>query len=89
MPAERGSILTLVYPEYSVVVPEPGLIKVPLAYPIARQEVEWQSFLNTWIEIERRQGTIGRLYEHWVLGKNVEKQRRRWSVIRNVLHWVE
>ena len=36
--AERGSAWTLMYPDYSVVVPKPGLMKVPLAYPIARHD---------------------------------------------------
>ena len=33
-PAERGSAYTLMYPEFWVAVPEPGSIKLPLAYPI-------------------------------------------------------
>jgi hypothetical protein len=32
--AEAGSAWTLVYPAYAVVVPEPGRVKVPLAYAI-------------------------------------------------------
>jgi hypothetical protein len=31
--AERGSVLTLLYPKYTVVVPEPGIVKVPLPIP--------------------------------------------------------
>jgi len=89
MSAERGSILTLLFPEYAIVVPEPGTIKVPLAYPIACHDERWRVFMDTWIELQRRNGTIEELYEHWVLGKNAEKQRPRWSVIRDVLHWAE
>jgi len=89
MSAERGSILTLLFPEYAIVVPEPGTIKAPLAYPIACHDERWRVFMDTWIELQRRNGTIEELYEHWVLGKNAEKQRPRWSVIRDVLHWAE
>jgi ABC-type amino acid transport substrate-binding protein len=89
LPAERGSVLTLLYPKYTVVVPEPGIVKIPLAYPVARRDQEWASFLNTWIELKRRDGTIDALYGHWILGKQATKREPRWSVIRNVLHWVE
>ncbi len=67
MTAERGSILTLLYPEYTVVVPEPGTIKAPLAYPIARHDEWWRTFLDTWIELQRRIGTIDLLYRHRIL----------------------
>ena len=89
LPAERGSVLTLLYPKYTVVVPEPGIVKIPLAFPVARRDQDWASFLNTWIELKRRDGTIDALYDHWILGKQAAKRQPRWSVIRNVLHWVE
>ena len=31
MPAESGSVLTLLYPKFTVVVPEPDVVKIPLA----------------------------------------------------------
>jgi ABC-type amino acid transport substrate-binding protein len=89
LPAERGSVLTLLYPKYTVVVPEPGIVKIPLAYPVARRDQEWVQFVNTWIELKRRDGSIDALYGHWILGKQAAKREPRWSVIRNVLHWVE
>jgi ABC-type amino acid transport substrate-binding protein len=89
LPAERGSVLTLLYPKYTVVVPEPGIVKIPLAYPVARRDQEWVQFVNTWIELKRRDGTIDALYGHWILGKQAGKRQPRWSVIRNVLGWVD
>jgi len=89
MPAESGSVLTLLYPKYTVVVPEPGVIKIPLAYPVARRDQDWANFINTWIELKRRDGTIDALYSHWILGKQAGTRQPRWSIIRNVLHWVE
>jgi Na+/H+-dicarboxylate symporter/ABC-type amino acid transport substrate-binding protein len=89
LPAERGSVLTLLYPKYTVVVPEPGVIKIPLAYPVAGHDQDFVSFLNTWIELKRRDGTIEALYGHWILGKQAGKRQPRWSIMRNVLHWVE
>ena len=89
LPAERGSAWTLMYPEFSVVVPEPGVVKVPLAYPIARHDQAFASFLNTWIELKRKDGTLDALYKYWILGQNATPQQPRWSIVRNVLHWVD
>ena len=89
MPAERGSAWTLIYPQYTVVVPEPGTVKVPLAYPIAARDALFADFINTWIELKRKDGTIDELYKYWILGQNATPRQPRWSVIRNVLGWVE
>jgi ABC-type amino acid transport substrate-binding protein len=70
-------------------VPEPGIVKIPLAYPVARRDMDFAAFLNTWIELKRRDGTIDALYNHWILGKQVGKRQPRWSIMRDVLHWVE
>jgi hypothetical protein len=89
LPAERGSVITLLHPDYTVVVPEPDLIKVPLAYPMSRRGDRWETFVNTWIELKRRDGTIDKLYRHWILGQDALTKRPRWSIVRDVLHWVE
>jgi ABC-type amino acid transport substrate-binding protein len=89
LPAERGSAWTLLYPQYSVVVPEGALVKVPLAYPVARHDEAFATFVNTWIDLKRKDGTLDRLYKYWVLGQNAAPVRPRWSVARNVLHWIE
>ena len=65
--------------------PEPDTVKIPLAYPVARRDQEWTQFVNTWIELKRRDGTIDALYGHWILGKHADKREPRWSVIRNLL----
>ena len=88
-PAERGSAWTLMYPQFSVVVPQPGIIKVPLAYPVPAQDPSFASFMNSWIDLKRKDGTIEALYDYWVLGRNAAPPPPRWSIIRNVLHWVD
>jgi Na+/H+-dicarboxylate symporter len=86
-PAERGSVSTLLHPEFTVVVPEPDLIKVPLAYPLFRHGEGWAGFVNTWIDLKRRDGTIDKLYQHWILGRDARPPEPRWSIIRDVLGW--
>ena len=73
----------------TMVVPEPEIVKIPLAYPLARRDLEWAHFINTWIDFKRRDGTIDALCDHWVLGKQAVARKPRWSIMRNVLHWAD
>jgi Na+/H+-dicarboxylate symporter len=88
LPAERGSAWTLLHPKYSVVVPMPRPIKVPLAYPIGARDEALAKLVSTWIELKQKDGTIDALFAHWILGRDAKIRQPRWSVIRNVLHWV-
>ena len=88
-PAERGSAWTLLHPEFSVVVPEGAVIKLPLAYPIGRADEAFATFLNTWIELKRKDGTFDTLFKHWILGQNAVPRQPRWSIVRDVLHWLD
>jgi ABC-type amino acid transport substrate-binding protein len=87
--AEAGSAWTLIYPEYAVVVPQPESIKAPLAYPIAQNDQRMINFINAWIGLRMKDKTIEKLFDHWVLGHGADKKEPRWSIIRNVLHWVD
>ena len=86
--AERGSTWTLLRPELSVVVPQPNALRIPLAIAVARQDGAMAAFINSWIELKRQDGTLDRLYRHWILGADAVAREPRWSIIRNVLHWV-
>jgi len=86
--AERGSFRSLLYPAFSVAVPHPVVVKLPLAYPVARHDLEAARFLSNWIDLKTKDGTIKALYDHWVLGRDARPKAPRWSILRNVLHWV-
>lgn len=87
--AQRGSAWSLVYPDYSVAVPEPDIVNVPLAYAMAPENKDLANFISTWIELKKQDGTIDKLYNYWILGKAKALKRPRWSIIRNVLHWTD
>jgi ABC-type amino acid transport substrate-binding protein len=89
LPAERGSAWTLMYPAYSVVVPGPEPIRVPLAYPVAKRDPALAAFVNTWIALKRKDGTLDAAYKHGILGQDAVPRQPRWSIVRNVLHWVK
>jgi Na+/H+-dicarboxylate symporter len=87
LPAERGSAWTLMYPQLSIVIPQPGIVKVPLAFPLAGHDQAFASFMNTWIDLKRKDGTIQAAYDYWILGRLSSPRQPRWSILRNVLHW--
>ena len=86
--AERGSAYTLLHPEYSVAVPKPRPLKVPLAYVIAGRDAAMLAMVNTWIELKRADGTIDELFSYWILGRNITTRTPRWSIVHDVLGWL-
>ncbi len=87
--AESGSAWSLVYPEFSVAVPRPDVLAVPIAYPVARGDAAMVEFLSAWVNLKKEDGTLDRLFTHWILGGATASRDPRWSVIRNVLGWVD
>jgi ABC-type amino acid transport substrate-binding protein len=61
-------------------------VKIPLAYPIAGHDEAFAAFVNTWIELKRKDGTFDALFNYWVLGQNAVPASPRWSILRNVLN---
>ena len=87
--AEAGTAWTLLYPDYSIVIPKPLIRKTPVGYAVARHNRDLVEFLNDWVLAKKGDGSIQRIYNHWVLGKGAMKTEPRWSFIRNVLKWVD
>jgi Na+/H+-dicarboxylate symporter/ABC-type amino acid transport substrate-binding protein len=87
--AEPGSAWTLIYPAYTVVVPLPKPIKIPLVYPMPKGEEELVEYVNAWLELKKKDGTLEAVFDHWIVGKGATEHTQRWSIIRDVLHWIE
>ena len=87
--AEAGSAWTLIYPSFTVAIPYPGIIKVPMVYPLPPSDTRWQTFVNTWILLKKDDGTINNLFSHWIEGGGAAIKEKRWSVIKDVLKWTE
>jgi ABC-type amino acid transport substrate-binding protein len=87
--AETGSAWSLVYPSFSVAIPHPDVLTVPLAFPVARGNEAMVELLSTWIGLKQRDKTLDNLYRHWILGQAAAKKGERWSIVRDVLHWVD
>ena len=88
--AESGSAWTLLYPSFQVVTPWSDDYTIPLVYPYSSDEDnEMDEFIDHWVLLKQHDGTTERAFEHWILGKGGEKRVPRWSVVRNVLEWVD
>ena len=46
-------------------------------------------YLDTWLLSAKSDGTIDELYRYWMLGEVKNTQPPRWSIIRNVLGWID
>ena len=89
MPAESGAAWTLLHPEYTVVVPQPDPVRLPTAFGVARGEDELLAVVDEWVLYATSHGAPQRAYDYWVLGRGAEHERRRWSILHDVLGWGE
>ena len=87
--AEVGMAWTLLHPEFSVVVPQPSPINLRSGFAVRPGDRELLEYLNEWITVQQSLHTFERAYEYWVLGRGAQQHKPRWSVLRNVLGWVE
>ena len=87
--AEAGAAWTVLYPKFSVVVPQPAL-SIPITYAVARGNSDLLDAVNAWLIAEKARGTIDSLYDYWMLGGAAKTESpSRWSIIRDVLGWVD
>jgi ABC-type amino acid transport substrate-binding protein len=87
MPAETGAAATLLHPQFSVVVPQPDPVTVPMAFGAALHSPDLVDAVNQWIVFAKSEGAMKRGYDYWVLGEGAQGPRRRWSIMRDVLGW--
>lgn len=87
--AEAASAWTFIYPRNAVIVPEGLRVKVPTGFLIPLGSQRYYDYMDTWLTLKVKNGQVADAYDRWILGRGVTVQEPRWSVIRNVLHWVD
>jgi proton glutamate symport protein len=76
-------------PGFSAVRPSEFGAPLLIAYLMPPNSREFANFLNQWLDLQTANGFEQQMKEYWLEGKPRVDQQPRWSVIRNVLHWVE
>ncbi|MDO6676956.1 cation:dicarboxylase symporter family transporter [Shewanella sp. 4_MG-2023] len=86
--AEAGSAWTLFFPGYGIAILE-GKNRYPVAYAVAQTNQSLLNYINNWQKLRRVDGHQQQFYDYWMLGKGATTPVPRWSIIRDVLHWVD
>lgn len=86
---EAGQAWTILYPDYIALYNRDEIKSFPMSYAVAQNNIALQMFLNSWLTIQESSGHIEKLYSYWILGENAVPKTPRWSIIKDVLHWVE
>ena len=67
--AATASAWTLLYPEYSVVAPNPPLPALAMAFPLPQSDPSFERFMRNWIEMKRQNVILRRLFNYWIGGQ--------------------
>ena len=86
--AEEAAAWTLLHPRFAFVAPAPTVF-IPSGYAVARGDIDLLLYLDTWLLNAKVDGTVDELYRYWMLGQVKQTQPPRWSVIRDVLGWID
>jgi proton glutamate symport protein len=81
-------IWCLDHPEYVVIDYGDRIGRRYFAYPIKNGALPFLQFLNSWLYLKQEQGFQDQMTKYWIDGITPKSQQPRWSVIRDVLHWV-
>ena len=65
------------------------MLVVSVDYAMAYGDDQLNAFMNSWIELKEKDGTMENLYNYRILGQGAVEKEPRWSIIRKVFHWVE
>jgi Na+/H+-dicarboxylate symporter len=87
--AEAGAALTMLHPHFQVVVPTRRRVEMPLVYPMPFEDEQLSEFVDFWISVQDGIGRIADLSDYWIRGKGTQPHRPRWSILRDVLGWVD
>lgn len=84
---EAGSAWSMLYSNYTAIIPKGLKLKVPVAFSLPKADVEYANFINTWLQLKKESGFQQSVYNYWILGKNPKAKKPRWSVIKDVFGW--
>ncbi len=84
---EVASAWSMLYPEFSAIVPKGLKLKAPVGLILPKKQSDYVSFINTWLQLKRDNDFQQKVYDYWILGQNPKATKPRWSVMNDVLGW--
>jgi len=88
MSAEEGAAWSIRFPSYTLVTPTPILL-APFGYAVAPGDGQLLAFFDAWLQNARSAGIVDGLYRFWMLGEIDSTRPPRWSIVGNVLGWLD
>jgi len=85
----QAYIWCLAHPEYTTLTYHDELGKKYFAYPMQKTSEQLVHFINEWLQLKQEQGFAYKQRQYWFLGKSYNPELKRWSIIRDVFHWVD
>ncbi len=79
----------LQHPNYTVINYDFTLGKKLYSYPVRARADDWLNFMQSWMMLKDQSGFAREQYLYWIQGLEIEEKKPRWSIIRDVLHWVD
>ena len=55
----------------------------------APERPAFRLYVNDWLQLAESTGQLDEAYQRWILGRETTAREPRWSVIRDVLGWVD
>lgn len=89
MSAQAGSAWTLLHPGFDVVIPTNTRLKVSIGYPMCLDALRLENVISRWLDLKRNDGTIDRLYRHWIEGRSAGDSGPRWNILDDVLGFAD
>ena len=74
--AESGSAWTLVFPYYSMVVPQGMSEMVALSLVLPHQQTDFRNFINLFLEVMITKGMTDKLEQYWVYGRTEQDEQQ-------------
>jgi len=84
---EVGSAWSMLYPEFSAIIPKGMKLKAPVGLVLPKRQADYVQFINTWLQLKHDNGFQQKVYNYWILGENPQAKKPRWSIMRDVLDW--
>jgi len=67
--AATASAWTLLYPDYTVIVPKPARPELSMAFAINTNDNAFEIFMRNWIVMKKKNKDIEHLFNYWIAGK--------------------